>query len=243
MKSVSLGFALVVVAFSALACRNPLSDESVALAVSKLDAPSSALPRTSVTVVLTVRVNGCERFDHISQMRVNSQIVLTAIGTNPALGNKDVSCPAVFTEQVHSVVIKEPPAPPFTVAVIQPRGAPPLRAEVALGAEMDQSFVFNVSKIDAPASIAPGTSLSVVLTAVSGGCARFDHIETQRNASGASITVWGVNPAIGNPEMACTADIRNEPHTVSFDPPFATTFTVSVNRPQLAPLTATVRIQ
>jgi len=107
----------------------------------------------------------------------------------------------------------------------------------------DQSFVFHVSNIAAPATVAPGAPLSVVLTAVSGGCARFDRIETRKSASEASITVWGVNPAIGNPGMGCTADIRNELHTVTFDPPFAASFTVSVNRPREAPLTATVQVQ
>jgi hypothetical protein len=242
MKLVSLGLVLVAVAVSPLGCRNPFADQSVVLGVSDIDAPSAVAPGTPVTVALTVGLNGCDRFDHIGQLRMDSQIVLTAVGNNAALGRKDIMCPASFTTRVYSVVIEDPPPPPFTIAVIQPRGAPPLRAEIALAAT-NQSFIFSVSKIDAPASIAPGMPLSVVLTAVSGGCARFDRIETQRNASGASITVWGVNPAIGNPEMACTMDLRMERHTVTFDPPFAGTFTVSVNRPQLAPLIATVRVQ
>jgi hypothetical protein len=137
MKLVSLGLALLTVAVSPLGCRNPFADQSVVLAVSNLDAPFAAVPGTPVTVRLTVTANGCERFDHISQIRVNSQIVLTSVGTNAALGRKDIMCPASFTIEVHSVVIEEPPPPPFTVVVIQPRGAPPLRAEIALGAMMD----------------------------------------------------------------------------------------------------------
>ena len=242
MKSVSLGLVLLAVAFSPLGCRNPFADQSVILGVSDIDVPSAARPGTPVTAVLTVALNGCDRFDHIGQIRVSSQVVLTAVGTNAAVGRKDVMCPAWFRTETHSIVIGNPPPPPFTIAVVQPRGAPPLRAEIALGAT-DQSFIFHVSKIDAPASIAPGASLSVVLTAVSGGCARFDRIETQRNASGASVTLWGVNPAIGNPGMPCTMDIRSERHTLTFDPPFASTFTISVNRPQLNPLTATVQVQ
>jgi hypothetical protein len=137
MKLVSLGLTLLVVALPPLGCRNPFADESVVLAVSKLDAPFATPPGAAVTVVLTVGVNGCERFDRIGQIRVKSEIVMTAVGTNPALGKKNVSCPAVFTEEPHSVVIEEPPSPPFTVAVRQPRGAPPLRAEIALAAVMD----------------------------------------------------------------------------------------------------------
>ena len=134
MKPVSLGLVLLAVALSPLGCRNPFVDESVVLAVSNLEAPSAALPRTAVTVVLTVWVIGCERFDHIGQVRLDSQIVLTAVGKN---AGKNVVCPQGAFAALHSVVIEDPPGPPFTVAVVQPRGAPPLRAEIALGAVMD----------------------------------------------------------------------------------------------------------
>jgi len=137
MKPVSLGLVLLAVVLSPLGCRNPFADESVVLAVSNLEAPSASLPGTPVTVVLTVGLNGCERFDHISQMQNNSDIVMAAVGTNAALGRKDISCPASFTTEAHSVVIREPPGPPFTVVVVQPRGVQPLRAQVALGTVMD----------------------------------------------------------------------------------------------------------
>lgn len=133
MKPVSLGLALLAVALSPLGCRNPFADQSVVLTVSNLEAPSASLPGTSVTVVLTVGLNGCERFDHISQTLVNSDIVLAAVGTNAALGRKDVMCPAWFRTETHSVVIENPPPPPFTVVVVQPRGVQPLRVEIALG--------------------------------------------------------------------------------------------------------------
>jgi hypothetical protein len=134
MKVISLGLALLAVGLSPLGCRNPFADESVTLAVSNLEAPPASLPETPVTVVLTVGLNGCERFDHIGQMQNNSDIVLAAVGTNAALGRKDISCPASFRTEVHSVVIEEPPAPPFRVVVVQPRGVQPLYAEVALSA-------------------------------------------------------------------------------------------------------------
>ena len=106
-----------------------------------------------------------------------------------------------------------------------------------------QKFVFHVSEMDAPSRIPPGASLTVVLTAVSGGCARLDRIETEKNASGASITVWGVNPQLENPQLVCTADLRNERHRVTFDPPFGPYFTITVNRPQGTPLVATVQVR
>jgi hypothetical protein len=131
MKLVSLGLVLLAIALSPLGCRNPFADQSVVLGVSNLEAPPSTLPGTAVTVVLTVVLNGCDEFDHIGQIRLNSQVVLTPVGTNAAVGRKDVSCPQWIRTEVHSVVIEDPPPPPFTVAVMQPRGAPPLRTVVA----------------------------------------------------------------------------------------------------------------
>ena len=137
MKSVSLGLALLAVTLSPLGCRNPFADQSVTLVVSNLEAPFASAAGAPVTVVLNVSLNGCERFDHIIRTVVNSDIVLAAVGTNSALGRKDISCPASFTNEVHSVVIEEPPAHPIRVVVVQPRGAQPLEAEIVLGVVMD----------------------------------------------------------------------------------------------------------
>lgn len=133
MKLITLGLALAAVALSPPGCRNPFSGQSVILGVSNLEAPSATLPGAAVTVVLTVGVNGCERFSHVSQMRLKSQIVLTAVGTNAALGRKDMLCPAVFSSAQHTVVIEEPPPAPFAVIVRQPREGTPLRADIAIG--------------------------------------------------------------------------------------------------------------
>ena len=108
----------------------------------------------------------------------------------------------------------------------------------------DQSVVLGVSDVAAPASIAPNTSLTVALTVVSGGCKRFAHIETDRSASGANITVWGRDAAKGRNDILCTQDIRHEVRTVRFDPPFASTFTVTVDQGgHMPPHTVTVRVQ
>lgn len=131
MKLVSLGLVLLAVGLSPLGCRNPFADQSIVLGVSELDAPSAVRPGTPVTVALTVGLNGCDQFDHISQLRLDSEIVLTPVGRNAALGRKDIMCPAVYATRVYSAVIENPPPPPFTIAVLQPRGAPPLRAVVA----------------------------------------------------------------------------------------------------------------
>ena len=137
MKLVSLGLVLLVVASAPLGCRNPFADQSVVLGVSDIDAPSAARLGAPVTVVLKVVLNGCDEFEHIGQLRIDSQVVLMPVGTNAAVGRKDVMCPQWINTEVHSVVIENPPPPPFTIAVVQPRGAPPLRAEIALSAVMD----------------------------------------------------------------------------------------------------------
>ena len=107
----------------------------------------------------------------------------------------------------------------------------------------DQSVILGVTEVAAPASIAPGTSLSVVLTVVTAGCTGFDHIETQRSASEATITVWGRDGAKGRDDVLCPQVISHEKHTVRFDPPFASTFTVTVDQGTMPPHTVTVRVQ
>ena len=107
----------------------------------------------------------------------------------------------------------------------------------------DAAVILDVSKLEAPASVSAGVPISVVVTVVTGGCRSFDYIDVDRNASGASITVWGRDAALGKKNVACPADIRYEPHSVTFDPPFATTFHVSVHRGAFNPLTATVQVQ
>jgi hypothetical protein len=107
----------------------------------------------------------------------------------------------------------------------------------------EQLVRLNVTELDAPAAISAGSSLTVTLTVQTGGCLSFDHFEVERGASFATVTVWGEDAAKGKPGMACTADVRFEPHSYTFDPPFQSPFTVQVGRGRLSPLTAVVQIQ
>ena len=106
-----------------------------------------------------------------------------------------------------------------------------------------RSVILTVTEIAAPASVGAGAPIPVVLTVMTGGCVSFDRIETRSDASGASITVWGDDTSGGSKNVACPQDIRYEQHSLRFDPPFASTFTLSVNRGRLSPLTATVQVQ
>lgn len=107
----------------------------------------------------------------------------------------------------------------------------------------DQSVTLDVSKIDAPTTVATGTAITVVLTVTTGGCMSFDHIDVNRDASGAYMTVWGRDAAKGRKGVECPGNIVFEPHSYQFDPPFANSFTVEVDRGRLSPLQATVQLQ
>jgi hypothetical protein len=107
----------------------------------------------------------------------------------------------------------------------------------------DQRVILDVTKLDAPATIAAGTPLTVVLAVTTGGCRTFDHIEVVRTSSGASLFAWGTDVSVGRVGIACPADIRIELHSYTFDPPFQSTFSLWIARGRLAPLTATVQVQ
>jgi hypothetical protein len=94
----------------------------------------------------------------------------------------------------------------------------------------DQSIVLGVTEIDAPATIAPGASLSVTfLVALTDGCKKFDRFEIDRVATGANVTVWGTDAGKGK-SGGCPQVYTEEPRTIAFNPPFGSTFTISVNQ-------------
>jgi hypothetical protein len=107
----------------------------------------------------------------------------------------------------------------------------------------DQSVILGVTKLDAPTTIQAGNPLTVVVTVTTGGCRTFDHFSVERQASVASIVAWGRDAAKGRNDVSCPNDIRDEPHTYQFDPPFQNSFMVLAYREGLDPLTATVQIQ
>lgn len=107
----------------------------------------------------------------------------------------------------------------------------------------DQSVELGVRTIDAPTTVATGTAITIVLTVETGGCLSFDHFDVNRDASGAFMTVWGRDAAKGRKGIVCTSDVRYEPHSYEFSPPFANSFTIQVARGRLSPLQAIVQVQ
>jgi len=106
----------------------------------------------------------------------------------------------------------------------------------------DQSIVLDVTKLDAPATIATGDALPVTLTVTVGGCKTFDHIAVVRDLSGASFTAWGRDAAKGRKDIVCPQNIEYEPHSYQLLPPYQNPFTLQVQRGRLAPLTTTVQV-
>ena len=76
-----------------------------------------------------------------------------------------------------------------------------------------------------------------------GGCRHFDRIEIEKVASGANVTVWGHDNSIGRPSIMCPADVRTEAHTLVFNPPFASTFTIAVYHGRLPGISETVEVR
>ncbi|PYO07483.1 MAG: hypothetical protein DMD30_10940 [Gemmatimonadetes bacterium] len=106
----------------------------------------------------------------------------------------------------------------------------------------DQSVVLDVTKLEAPATIAAGSPLTVVLTVTTGGCKTFDHIAVERETYAAALTPWGTDGAIGKKDVSCPTDIRETPHSIQLEPPFGSPFLVLVPRVGTDPLIATVQI-
>lgn len=104
-------------------------------------------------------------------------------------------------------------------------------------------IVLGVSSVAAPSSISSGERIDVTLNVQVGGCLVFDHLEVRRSDSGATMTAWGydITEGIKDRGIACTRMV-DEAHAYSFDPPFATTFTLSVERGRLGPLITTVAV-
>jgi len=107
----------------------------------------------------------------------------------------------------------------------------------------NQSVVLDVTKLDAPTTIASGDALTVTLTVTVGGCKSFDHVAVSRDLSRASFTAWGRDAANGRTDIMCPQDIRYEPHSYMLLPPYRNPFTLQVQRGRLAPLTTTVQVQ
>jgi hypothetical protein len=121
MRTISLG--VVAVALVA-GCGLTDPDQSVVLGVSRLDAPTTVVSGTPITVVLTVNLGGCLSFDHIQVTRDASGANVTVWGNDASKGKKDVTCTSDVKVQSRSVQFDPPFANSFTIEVNQGRLSP-----------------------------------------------------------------------------------------------------------------------
>lgn len=121
----SAWFALSVLAVTVpLGCNPFETDQSVILAVSKLDAPATASASAPFTVTLTVTTGGCTTFDRIEVQRLTSGARLIPWGTDASVGHRDIACPSVIFDTPHSIQFEPPFANPFQLYVEQGTLAP-----------------------------------------------------------------------------------------------------------------------
>lgn len=99
-------------------------DQTVVLGVSKLEAPATVAADNTIDVVLSVEVNGCERFDRITLQRDASGATLTAWGRDLSKGEKGVTCPSILKLEPHSVQLLPPFSDPFTITVLRGQLSP-----------------------------------------------------------------------------------------------------------------------
>ncbi|HEY8831637.1 MAG TPA: hypothetical protein VIM21_03950 [Gemmatimonadaceae bacterium] len=118
-------FGTAVIALGVASACNPFApDQSALLSVTKLEAPAAISSGAQLTVVLTVTVGGCTRFDHISIVRNPSGAALVAWGIDEAKGRTGVACPAIIGDEPHSYTFDPPFQSPFTLQVDRGRLSP-----------------------------------------------------------------------------------------------------------------------
>ena len=119
-------FGMAVIALGVAPACNTFApdDQSVVLSVTKLDAPAAISSGAQLTVVLTVTVGGCTRFDHIAVVRSASGADLVAWGIDGAKGKTGVGCPTFIAYEPHSYTFDPPFQSSFTVQVDRGRVSP-----------------------------------------------------------------------------------------------------------------------
>jgi hypothetical protein len=91
----------------------------------------------------------------------------------------------------------------------------------------DQYARLQVTKLEAPATVAAGASVDVVLTVGFGSCITFDRISEGRDGAQINLVVWGrqhIPPGNGS----CPDILLTEPRAYRLEPPFPPRFTVVI---------------
>jgi hypothetical protein len=105
---------------------------------------------------------------------------------------------------------------------------------------VSESVIIEAVKLEAPSTIAPTTTLTVLLTLSPGGCTSFDRIAAQRAASEIRLTAFGTHYLGALPCAFPLPFVK----TVEIAAPFPASFNVVAMQPAgVDPLTASVAVQ
>ena len=109
---------------SAASCNPFEPDQTVVLAVSKIDAPSTVVAGTPFDVVLTVDTGGCRSFERMDVVRSQMGVSFTVWGKDGSKGRSDVTCPDNLILEPHTYQVKPPFSGPFNIYVNRGRLSP-----------------------------------------------------------------------------------------------------------------------
>jgi len=98
-----------------------------------------------------------------------------------------------------------------------------------------------VTRIEAPATVAPGAGFSVTCTVESGGCRTFVRGEATKSNSTLAFVARGRDTS--GPNGGCPTDIRYDQAVEAVAPPISDPFTIVAMQPNGQPTTVQVRVQ
>lgn len=105
-----------------------------------------------------------------------------------------------------------------------------------------RAVILPITKVEAPAAAAPGTSFSVTFTAsMFNGCIKFERFESTKTDRSLTVTAHGSVPTRN--DMMCTQDVRTKTFAEVVTPPATDPFSIIATQPNGTATTVQVRIQ
>jgi hypothetical protein len=104
-----------------------------------------------------------------------------------------------------------------------------------------RSIILPITRINVPSTVTSGTSFSATFIIESGGCKRFERLETTKTERALTVLARGTEPTSKN--IACTDDIRYVTVMEVVTPPMTDPFSVVAKQPDGTEATVQVRVQ
>lgn len=105
----------------------------------------------------------------------------------------------------------------------------------------NRSVILPIVSIEAPETVAVGTSFSVTAVAQFGGCKSLRRITATRSGNTLTFVAHGTDSS--GPGVSCPADIRNESRVELVLPPFSDPFRILGRQPDGSDTEVEVRVQ